>query len=113
MDEQIKEKLNTQKENIITKLKDKGNALLNWSIDHPIQASFLIALVGRACKGAMRERRNHIEDTRRQMREYDPSLGLYYDLRRSLTNKEKLELSKRHQSGESIGDILQSFRVLK
>lgn len=44
---------------------------------------------------------------------YDPSLGHYWALRRALSTAEALELDRRHQAGERIGDILDSMKVLK
>lgn len=112
MDENIKNKLNEKKATFTVKAKEKGTALANWCIDHPVQASAITALIARVVRTAMKEHRYQKEEYARRTREYDPSIGMYYDLRRPLTNKEKVELSKRHKRGESIGDILSSFNVL-
>lgn len=44
---------------------------------------------------------------------YDRSMGHYWKLKRSLTNREWLEVSKRRKKGEAVADILESMRVLK
>lgn len=44
---------------------------------------------------------------------WDPSLGHYWHLRRDLTNAECLEIERRHNNGETIGNILESLKVLK
>lgn len=43
---------------------------------------------------------------------YDRSLGHYWKLRRELRNDEWLEIDRRKQDGEALGDILDSMRVL-
>ena len=44
---------------------------------------------------------------------WDPKLGLYWQLRKKLTNTQRLELDRRRADGESMGNILASMRVLK
>lgn len=44
---------------------------------------------------------------------YDRSLGHYWRLRRSLSNKEWLEIDKRKKDGERLSDILNDMKVLK
>lgn len=43
---------------------------------------------------------------------YDRSLGHYWKLRRELTNAEWLEIDKRKNNGEKLGDILDELEVL-
>lgn len=44
---------------------------------------------------------------------YDRSLGHYWKLRRELTNSEWVEIDKRKNNGERLGDILEELKVLK
>lgn len=44
---------------------------------------------------------------------YDASLGHYWRLKRKLSNKEWLEISRRKNCGEALGDILEELKVLK
>jgi putative protein kinase ArgK-like GTPase of G3E family len=44
---------------------------------------------------------------------WDPKLGLYYQLRKAMTNSQRLELERRKEAGESIGQILASMKLLK
>ena len=44
---------------------------------------------------------------------WDPKLGMYYQLRKKMTNEQRLELDRRKNAGESIGNILASMKVLK
>lgn len=43
---------------------------------------------------------------------YDPRTGLHWQLRRPLSNSERMELERRRRLGEDAGDILSSMRVL-
>jgi hypothetical protein len=44
---------------------------------------------------------------------WDPKLGMYYQLRKKMTNEQRLELDRRKEAGESIGNILFSMKLLK
>ena len=112
MNEELKNKINEKKDTFIDAAKEKGNALLEWCIDNPLKAGIIFSILTKVGKTAVSEHKYRRDERKRHTREYDPSLGLYYDLKRPLTNREKLELSRRHQNGESIGDILNSFNVL-
>ncbi len=113
MTDETREKIKTKKDETINKAKEKGNKVLDWMVDNPMKTSIIAAVLGRIVTNVYREHKYQRAERARNTREYDPSLGMYYDLRRPLTNKEKLELSRRHSNGESIGDILESFHVLR
>lgn len=44
---------------------------------------------------------------------YDPSLGHYWELKRKLSNSEWRKVEARKKSGEKMGEILDSMKVLK
>ena len=44
---------------------------------------------------------------------YDPSLGHYWKLRRRPNKNECLEIDRRKQNGERLGDILESLKLLR
>lgn len=44
---------------------------------------------------------------------YDPSLGHYWELKKKLKNSDWIQIQKRKDSGEKLGDILKSMNVLK
>lgn len=62
---------------------------------------------------ALRTHRLNLEERNRYKHVYDPSLGMYYETRRKLTNKDKLTIDRRHKNGESIGSILEDLGILK
>ncbi len=85
-----------------------------WCVDHPetiMAASAVSEVVFWGIKkirktAAQREidyQRKHI---------YDYSVGHHWSLRRELTSNEMMELSRRKEDGEALGDILASMRVL-
>lgn len=44
---------------------------------------------------------------------YDPRTGRHWELRRKMTNYERMELEERQAAGELTGRILESMRLLK
>lgn len=44
---------------------------------------------------------------------YDPSTGLHWDLRRNMTNDERIELMQRKREGEFTEEILKDMRILR
>lgn len=55
----------------------------------------------------------HKEESVKNRYCYDNSLGHYWHLRRSLSNKEWLEIDRRKSSGERLANILADMDVLK
>lgn len=105
----VKEKFEEKKNGFITRVKEKANNAANWAMDHPVQTAVISSILAKLVRTGY----SSYKTRQRDVRTYDPTIGSYYDLKRPLTNKEKLELSERHKSGESIGDILAGMRVLK
>ena len=59
-----------------------------------------------------RSRRNSL-DARREKQIYDPSMGFYWEIKRPLTNNQKLIIEHRHRNGEGYGKILREMRLLR
>lgn len=53
------------------------------------------------------------EQKLKDLRIWDPKGGYYWVVNRKLTNLERLEIERRRQAGEGIGNILVSMKVLK
>lgn len=53
------------------------------------------------------------QDKKRERMIYDPVLGDYWELKKPLSNKEKLEFEQRLSEGEMRGEILKDMRKLK
>ena len=54
-----------------------------------------------------------LEERNKDRRLYDTSLGHYWELRRKLNNRDWVQINRRRNLGESLGDILEEMRVLK
>lgn len=54
-----------------------------------------------------------MEERNKDRRLYDTSLGHYWELRRKLNNRDWVQINRRRNMGESLGDILDEMRVLK
>ena len=113
INDEVKAKFKEKKDKAVNQVKEKGNAVLDWMVDNPVKAGIVVTFGTKILGTALNNFKTRKNVYNRNTREYDPSLGFYYDLRRPLTNKEKLELSRRHNNGEEIGDILDSFNVLR
>lgn len=44
---------------------------------------------------------------------YDPSRGFYYELKKKLTNAQRVEIARRRNNGEDLARILLDMNVLK
>lgn len=63
-----------------------------------------------------RERRLTKQETEKDRRVYDPETGITYELRRPMTNQQKVEyarLLRNRSAGETRADILDEMRLLK
>lgn len=73
-------------------------------------------VVGKAFSLAkMTARRNNLNEEKelKELYVYDRSLGHYWKLRRPVRNSEWITINERKKHGESIGDILESLRLLE
>lgn len=100
------------KEKIIEK---KGKAK-QWVTEHKddiVYVCYIVVITGATVAPIIRRaRRNHI-DIRREYQIYDPSTGFRWDLRRKLTNNQKLMIEDRRRNGESYGHILRDMNLLR
>lgn len=64
-------------------------------------------------KQIVKANENKKEDYHRNRQVYDQSLGMWHDLKRTMSAKEKAEYAKRRKDGESVLSILTSMRLLK
>lgn len=76
-----------------------------------VAAPFVIAGLSEVNKAANRHERAK-EDKIRNSRIYDPSLGCWWDLKKPLSNTERLEMELRISNGERRGDILRDMKKI-
>lgn len=89
-----------------------------WTREHKSEIVFYgvpvaIATTSAAVKAYIKHKHNVELEELKTNYIYDPSLGHYWHLRRALSTAEALELDRRHQLGERIGDVLNDMHVLK
>lgn len=68
-----------------------------------------IRMIGKS----VRRREDKKEEERRACKIYDPSMGDWWDLKKPLTNRERLELEQRVANGELRGDVLRDMKKLR
>lgn len=67
---------------------------------------YLVRRIGKGIDGRR-------EDHHRNYQVYDHSLGMWHDLKRAMTAKQKKEFAERRKRGESVLEILSSMGLLK
>lgn len=97
------------KEAVIQKL-HQGAELIRQNRELLIVSIPAAAAVG---KSLIRRGKVRNEERNKNLYCYDRSLGHYWRLRRPLTNKEWTSINSRKKNGETLGDILESMKLLK
>ena len=85
-----------------------------WMTKHPESIYILGTGISLATAGIKKFGKSKTEREQAYQRThvYDCNLGHHWTLRRELTSSEMLEYNKRKNNGETIGDILESMKVL-
>lgn len=108
--------VNQKWEDFKWKAKCKYEAAKQWCTDHkelvvaavPALITGAFEIIKIASKADAREEEKELKE----LYIYDRSMGHYWKLRRRLTNSEYREIERRRAEGESMGEILESMRVL-
>lgn len=95
-------------------------AIEDWAQENPSEAAS--ALVGAItfsgtsliAIGKYQKKRRDLkkEEDERNSRVWDPEMGIYWETSKPMNQKQKLEYSRRVNSGESRGDVLDSMKLL-
>lgn len=92
------------------KAKEKWEWGKEWCSDHKEEIIIfgppLIAGTVAVAKGISRNHQIKLENERRGKQVWDPQNGTYLNLRKPLTNSEKMELDARRRSGMSVTEAL-------
>ena len=91
-----------------------------WANENPEQAGqAIIGLLGMVIAGGSKiaydvskKREKKKLDDENERETYDPRTGLYFYTKRAMTNREKLELSRRMKNGEMKADILYDMNLI-
>lgn len=90
---------------------------LDWWEDNKMTVLTVGPLViGLATKGIQIVGKNinlRLEQRNKDLRLYDTSLGHYWELRRKLNNADWVQINRRRDRGESLGNIPDEMKVLK
>lgn len=107
--ETFKEKVHRVSHNAKEEVKDFYQ---NHKVGIYVGGTLLLSVAGMAVditKTAMKRRDIKMQD----LRIYDRSLDIWWDLRKKLTTDQRLEINDRMKAGEKLGDILRSMDCLK
>jgi len=88
----------------------------NWILNNPelvIGGLTSLTMLLRASRSLVVSQRVYSERNRINHTYYDPHTGHHWDLRRKLSNNDRIEISKRSKDGEDMYDILRSMGVLR
>ena len=85
-----------------------------WATKHPEAVVLATSAMSLGVSGFKALKKNKVQKEQDYQRThiYDYSLGHHWTLRRELNTTEMKEFSRRKESGESVGAILESMRVL-
>lgn len=103
-------------DDVIFKAKETAKKAATWAVDHKDEVTALVITAVTVCAGIKKvagKTAIEVERERISHTYYDPSTGLHWQLRRPMTNRERIELSQRKRDGELIEDILDDMRILR
>ena len=103
--------------NVKERFKQKVREVKDWASANKEALIILTPVVIGGVTTVIKVTGKHInlrkEESLKNLYCYDRSLGHYWKLKRKLSNKEWLEIDARKNKGESLSNILASFKVLK
>lgn len=95
----------------------KWDKACEWCYENPILSMIIIpsaiGAVGTIAKATAKSIKTKSDEKHRLMQQYDPEMGHYLNLRRPLTEDEKVELAARRCAGENVTLILDDMNCLK
>lgn len=105
------------KETLKEKLSRKWNKTKEWCKDNVYTivtvAPLGIGLVAKTVQVIGRGHNIRMKQRQKDLHVWDPTLGHYWELRRKLRNEDWVTINRRHDLGESLGQILDDMDVLK
>lgn len=98
------------------RLVEKWDQFITWCKENPETALgaliFALPIIGKVLTSIFRFLRTVFEDYADKTDFYDPRTGEHWYTRRPLTSREKLNLERRYNNGESKGKILHEMHLL-
>ena len=115
--EESKDKAKRAGRRVKTWFSDRAYDIKMFCNNHPEETLGLVFLtVGVIGKCVTKSKKAKALEKEEELKEeycYDRSLGHYWRLRRKISNDEWLEINRRKNEGESLGEILEQLRLLK
>lgn len=117
---EIKEKAKRKREELRYKRERITDAMSRWARENPREAGEALLGIGSALifggsriyAANSKRKRLKEEFEASECSQYDPRTGMYLYTKRPLTNKQKIELSRRMKNGEYKADILSDMKLL-
>lgn len=113
----IKEKAKEAKEKLCWKAEDAKRAVKNWCYNNQENlkkvAPFVISGAAIVAKNVYRDHRKNKERRESECEFYDFRDHQWYNSKRPLTGREKLEMEELNKAGVSKGEYLKRKRILK
>ena len=111
-----KQKIKDWWKNLKYKAEDKWKETKSFCSEHSDYITFFAFIFGpgliKLLREALRYRRSENERKRDECDYYDPRTGEHWYTKSPLSSKQKLELERRYNNGESKGKILKSMHKL-
>ena len=102
------------------KARELGRDVTDWAWNHQeLVKTYTPVILGvsacgaRVAANALKMRKAGLEKAAKDLYVWDPKMGMYWQIRRALSNAEKLKIQERFKTGEMMGDILASMKILK
>lgn len=117
MKESTKDKIKLKKDAVLNWARAKKEDTKQWVADNKgliiVLVPVAVSFVGKAINNAKKQA-NLQEQTRlKENYCYDNRLGMYWELRRPMSNYERLIFEEKKATGDSIGSILNNMNLLK
>lgn len=91
----------------------RKNKALEWWDENKQYVVIAVPIIGGVAKKAINVYSQHQKVKAQELRLWDPVLGQHWQLRRKLTNNERMLIERYKGNGISIGEILFRMKVLK
>lgn len=112
----VEETIADKAKRLLEKAKAKAKPATDYLREHPREAlagAAAILALSKTAKSLFGKSSTEKRQDTVLHQYYDPKTGLHWQLRRPLTNGERIELMRRKRNGEFVEDILDDFGVLK
>jgi len=97
-------------------IEESKKSISAWIVDHKediVKGTYTVLVIAGIAIPLLSKAQKTKKDFNRSRMIYDPSMGFYWETKRSLSSNQKLMIEERHRNGESYGKILKDMNLLK